>query len=268
MIMVDNFGRKINYLRISVTDRCNLRCIYCMPPEGVNLIDHGKILTYDQIADFTRVAVSKGIDKVRITGGEPLVRKNIATLVKMLSSIQGIKDLSMTTNGILLEEFAHTLKESGLMRVNVSLDTMDPAKYKEVTRGGDLFAVLRGLAAAKAAELSPVKINCVVEQNRHEADAVDVAGFTDKMGYQVRFIPKMDLESGSFGVVDGGNGGDCAACNRLRLTPSGMLKPCLFNDMELDILSLGYATAIEAAIAAKPSKGKCNHTGNFYNIGG
>lgn len=268
MSLVDHFGRKINYLRISVTDRCNLRCVYCMPPEGIRLIDPGKILTFDQIADFTHVAVSKGIDKVRITGGEPLVRKDIVILVKMLSSIQGIKDLSMTTNGILLEEFAHQLKEAGMMRVNVSLDTMDPAKYKEVTRGGDIFAVLRGLAAAMTAGLSPVKINCVVEQNKGEADAVEVAGFANKMGYQVRFIPKMDLESGSFGVVDGGSGGDCAACNRLRLTPSGMLKPCLFNDMELDILSLGYAAAIEAAIAAKPSKGKCNHTGNFYNIGG
>ena len=127
--MLDKFNRTINYLRISVTDRCNLRCRYCMPEEGIELLRHEDILSFDEIAAFTEVAVKHGVNKVRITGGEPLVRKGIATLVRMIAGIDGIADFSMTTNGVLLKDFAEDLKTAGLHRVNISLDTIDPEKF-------------------------------------------------------------------------------------------------------------------------------------------
>jgi len=266
--MIDCRGRVINYLRISVTDRCNLRCLYCMPQEGVKLLDHSKILTFDEIEDFTRIAVSMGIDKVRITGGEPLVRREITTLIKKISAIKGIKDLSMTSNGILLSQFALQLKEAGLMRINISIDSVDPVKYSQITRGGDLDMVFNGVDASLKAGLYPVKINCVVDKNSDEPDAIAVSHYAKSKGCEVRFIPKMDLEKGSFGVVEGGNGGECTKCNRLRLTPNGMLRPCLFSDIELDIRKLGSKKAIEEALAIKPIKGGHNNSGKFYNIGG
>jgi len=158
----DRFNRSINYLRISVTDRCNLRCRYCMPEEGVVGMNHRDMLTFEEITESVRVAVGMGIDKIRITGGEPLVRKDIVNLVAMISAVEGAKDLTMTTNGIFLEEFARPLKEAGLQRINISLDTMDADRYRKITRGGDLNRVLNGIKAAKEAGLTPVKINCVV----------------------------------------------------------------------------------------------------------
>ncbi len=134
--MFDRFNRTINYLRISVTDRCNLRCRYCMPEEGIKLLRHEDILSFDEITGFTEVAVKHGVNKVRITGGEPLVRKGIVTLVKMIADIEGINDLSMTTNGVLLKDFAADLKTAGLHRVNISLDTTDPERFAYITRGG------------------------------------------------------------------------------------------------------------------------------------
>ncbi len=266
--MIDCKGRVINYLRISVTDRCNLRCNYCMPEEGVKLVDHSKILTFTQIVDFTREAVFMGIDKIRLTGGEPLVRKGITELVSMLSSIQGINDLSMTSNGILLSGFARELKDAGLMRVNISLDAIDQERYRLITRGGDVKLVFKGIEAALKYGLKPVKINCVVNRDRDEPDALDVARYASETGCDVRFIPRMDLERGTFGVVSGGSGGDCTKCNRLRLTSTGMLKPCLFSDIEIDTLKLGAKKSIEMAISRKPEKGLHNNTGGFYNIGG
>jgi cyclic pyranopterin phosphate synthase len=266
--MLDRFNRNINYLRISVTDRCNLRCRYCMPAEGVKLLRHEDILTYDEIADFTRVAVSSGITMVRVTGGEPLVRKGIVKLVSMLSDIEGISDLSMTTNGTLLADFAHPLAGAGLMRVNVSLDTLDPEKYRYVTRGGDIGAVVRGIAAAQKAGLRPVKINCVIKSTPDEEDARMVAEFSMREGLEIRFIRQMDLAGGTFSVVHGGSGGDCARCNRLRITPEGMVKPCLFSDNGYSVREIGAAEAIRRAVAGKPERGTTNHKNGFYNIGG
>jgi len=190
-----------------------------MPEEGVKLISHNEILTYDEITAFTRVAVTAGINKVRITGGEPLVRKGITSLIEMIAAIEGITDLSMTTNGILLSEYAEGLAAAGLMRVNISLDTVDPDKYSYVTRGGDLNAVLRGIDSAQRAGLRPVKINCVIKSTPDAEDARAVAEFCMREGLEVRFIRQMDLASGTFSVVHGGSGGHCAKCNRLRLTP-------------------------------------------------
>lgn len=266
--MYDSFDRKINYLRISVTDRCNLRCVYCMPEEGIKMLQHSEVLSFEEIADFTRIAVGKGINKVRITGGEPLVRKGITGLVEMLSAIEGVSDLSMTTNGILLADFAGDLRNAGLMRVNVSLDTLDADKYREITRGGKLSNVLKGIQAALEAGLTPVKINCVVKQSSAEPDARMVADFAQKLGIEVRYIHQMSLTEGHFSVVEGGSGGDCGSCNRVRLTANGKVLPCLFGEESFDLRTLGAEKALTAAIAGKPACGTFNQKGAFYNIGG
>lgn len=266
--MYDRYNRKINYLRISVTDRCNLRCQYCMPAEGIKLISHNDILSYDEITDFVKVSVDLGVDKVRLTGGEPLVRKDLPVLVKMISGIKGINDFSMTTNGTLLGKYAKSLAEAGLQRVNVSLDSMDPFKFSWLTRGGDLNKTIEGIDAAIEAGLTPLKLNCVVRESKYETDAKIVTSFAEKKGIEVRYIKHMNLARGEFGVVEGGDGGKCASCNRLRLTSNGKVKPCLFSDLEYSIRELGAEEAIRMAVENKPVCGTVNHNGKFYNIGG
>jgi len=266
--MYDRFNRLINYLRISVTDRCNLRCRYCMPEEGIRLLRHEDILSFDEITDITEIAVANGVTKVRITGGEPLVRKGIVTLVRMLSAIKGIKDLSMTTNGTLLGQFADDLRNAGLQRVNISLDTIDPVKYTYITRTGKVRDVIEGIEAAKKAGLHPVKINCVIEESKDEEDARGVTEFCLDHDLDIRYIRQMDLDKGYFTTVMGGRGGDCSVCNRLRLTSNGLIKPCLFNNIEFDVRKLGYETALNLAVKYKPECGSNNPAGKFYNIGG
>ncbi len=266
--MYDRYNRNINYLRISVTDRCNLRCTYCMPEEGIPLLQHSDILTFDEIRDFTDTAVTAGVTKVRITGGEPLVRKGITTLVGMIAGIKGIEDLSMTTNGVLLSGYAEELRSAGLHRVNISLDTVDPGKFSEITRGGNIYEVLKGIDAAKAAGLLPVKINCVISESKEEDEAQAVKQFCIENQLEIRYIRQMDLVNGHFSTVVGGTGGDCSLCNRLRLTANGKLKPCLFNAIGFDIRELGNEKALEMALAQKPECGSKNETGTFYNIGG
>jgi cyclic pyranopterin phosphate synthase len=209
-----------------------------------------------------------GFDKVRLTGGEPLVRKGILSLVKMLSDVEGIKDLSMTTNGVLLGHLALDLRKAGLQRVNISLDTMDPIKYKAITRIGGFSRVIEGIHKARKAGLEPVKINCVIEKDPSEPDAQAVQKFCEEQGLEIRFIRRMNLDSGEFFRVIGGDGGHCNDCNRLRLTATGMLKPCLFNDDEYSIKELGVKEALIMAIKNKPACGSVNHHGRFYNIGG
>ncbi len=266
--MLDLFNRHINYLRIAVTDRCNLRCRYCMPEEGVCMVKHSDILTYEEIQEVVAIAVPLGIDKIRLTGGEPLVRKDIVDLVRMISSVDGVKDIGLTTNGVLLQQFATPLAEAGLRRVNISLDTIDATKFSEITRGGDISMVFAGIDAAKKAGLDPVKINCVTKSTADEPDALAVKKYCKENGLQVRFISQMNLSAGHFGVVQGGTGGDCTQCNRLRLTPTGKMKPCLFSGLEYDIRTMGIRQAIEAALFAKPEKGTINHNNCFHNIGG
>ncbi len=266
--MLDCFNRNIDYLRVSVTDRCNLRCIYCMPEEGVQMLTHNDILTYDEIADFVHYAVGQGITKVRITGGEPLVRKGIVSLVSMIAAIPGIVDLSMTSNGLLLDAFASQLKEAGLMRINVSLDTLDAAKYRQLTRGGDLQAVIKGIHAARDAGFAKIKINTVIPPDGNRTDALLVKQWAEELGLECRFIHQMDLGKGHFSMVEGGSGGHCASCNRLRLTADGYLAPCLFSDQKFSIRTLGAAEAFQMAVQRKPEKGNTNSTGQFYNIGG
>lgn len=266
--MFDRFNRKLNYLRISVTDRCNLRCTYCMPEEGIKLFRHEEILTFDEITGFTKVAVANGVTKIRITGGEPLVRKGVTALIRMISEIKGIEDLSMTTNGTLLKQYAQELRAAGLHRVNISLDTIDPEKFKVITRNGNINDVFEGINAAKEAGLFPVKINCVVKDSKEEEEAKAVARFCIDNNLKIRYIRQMDLVRGHFSIVDGGTGGDCSSCNRLRLTSNGKLKPCLFSNIEFDIRELGFEKAINLAAELKPECGSKNETGTFYNIGG
>jgi len=193
MPYLDNFNRPISYLRISVTDRCNLRCVYCMPPEGVPSRSHDEILRYEEIELIVQAAASLGISKVRLTGGEPLVRLGLVELVRMLACIPGIDDLAMTTNGTLLAQYAAALAQAGLKRVNVSLDTLRPERFRRITRRGDLAPVFKGIAAAREAGLVPVKVNTVVVRGLNDDEVVDFARLTLKDDWHVRFIELMPL---------------------------------------------------------------------------
>lgn len=266
--MYDRFNRKIDYLRISVTDRCNLRCHYCMPAEGIQLLRHEDILSFDEITEVARTAAKMGMQKVRLTGGEPLVRRGITDLVRMIARIPGIKDLSMTTNGILLPKFARELKEAGIMRINISLDTLDPGKYRKITRGGNIEDVLEGIMIAREAGMSPIKINCVRSQFNEESDELAIKHFCEENGFQVRFIREMDLATGEYYLVEGGDGGNCTICNRLRLTSNGLVKPCLFNATGFNVREIGAEQAILNALDHKPKCGTFNLKEQFYNIGG
>lgn len=239
-----------------------------MPEEGIQMISHDDVLSFEEIYEFTKVAVRKGIIKVRLTGGEPLARKGTIDLIRMLSSIDGIKDLAMTTNGIMLKTYAKQLKESGLQRVNISLDTVDPEEYCEITRCGNLKDVLEGIQAAKENDLSPVKINCVVKNNVNEPNALAVKEWCEKNDLEIRFINEMDIEKGQFSIVHGGDGGDCTKCNRLRLTSNGYLKPCLFSNEAINIREMSYEAALDLAAKNKPVCGSGGSSNKFYNIGG
>jgi GTP 3',8-cyclase len=266
--MYDRFNRSINYLRISVTDRCNLRCSYCMPAEGVQLVPHKDILSFEEIAEVVRVSVKLGIDKFRLTGGEPLVREGIVKLVSMIAAIDGVKDLSLTTNGILLSKYAGALKRAGLNRVNISLDTVDENHYSDLTRGGRLADVFEGIKSARDAGLAPLKINCVLFKSADNKDSEEVKSFCNKESLELRFIHQMNLETGEFSEVEGGNGGVCHKCNRLRMTATGMIKPCLFDEQEFPVRELGAKKALLNALDCKPLRGCMNRVGSFYNIGG
>ncbi|MEE9618342.1 MAG: GTP 3',8-cyclase MoaA [Anaerolineae bacterium] len=196
MAHLDAYNRPISYLRISVTDRCNLRCVYCMPPDGVSWRPHEMILRYEEIETVVRAAAELGIGKVRLTGGEPLVRMGIVDLVRNLARIPGVDDLAMTTNGILLSRCAAGLAEAGLQRVNVSLDTLRPARFQRITRLGRLEDVLTGMEAAWRAGLEPVKINTVVIRGMNDDEVVDLARKTMEVGWNVRFIELMPVGNG------------------------------------------------------------------------
>ena len=266
--MLDPYKRKINYLRISVTDRCNLRCTYCMPEEGIDWIPHQSILSLEEITAVAQKAAELGVNKIRLTGGEPLVRKGIVDLVKNLAQIPGINDLSMTTNGILLPKYAKDLAQAGLHRVNISLDSLNEEKFKSLTRLGSLNEVLQGIQAAKENGLSPIKINCVLSSQTTETDKLELKTFCDAEGLDLRFIHEMSLEEGSFSPVVGGEGGRCSICNRLRLTAKGDIMPCLFSSSGFNVRELGAENAIRMAVGMKPKSGHKNKVGAFYNIGG
>lgn len=198
MQLRDNFHRTIDYLRISITDRCNLRCIYCMPAEGVRPIEHKEILTYEEIVRVVTVAAGLGLKKIRITGGEPLARKNVAFLISAIRKIKGIEDISLTTNGVLLQRYAKELADAGLDRVNVSLDSLRPDRYREITRGGELSSVISGMAVAEKAGLAPLKINMVPVRGLNEDEIEEFAKITVATPYHVRFIEFMPIGARDF----------------------------------------------------------------------
>jgi cyclic pyranopterin phosphate synthase len=193
MELRDSFHRVIDYMRISITDRCNLRCIYCMPAGGIRPVEHKEILTYEEIIRVVRVAAALGVRKIRITGGEPLARKNVSYLLSSLRKIAGIEDMSLTTNGVLLEKYARELADAGLSRVNISLDSLRPERYREMTRGGEVSLVLRGIEAAERAGLLPIKINMVPIRDLNADEIEDFARMTLHTPHQVRFIEFMPI---------------------------------------------------------------------------
>lgn len=193
--LIDRFGRRIDYLRISVTDRCNLRCVYCMPDCGIHLKPHDDLLSFEEIVKIVTAAARSGIDKIRLTGGEPLVRKDIIGLVGALSGIEGIKDLSMTTNGILLKEYAIRLKRAGLNRLNVSLDTLKEDRYRAITRQGLLEDVLEGIERSAEAGISPVKINVLLLDDIDQNEIANFLRLTIENRTCVRFLEFMQVNS-------------------------------------------------------------------------
>lgn len=300
--MKDLYNRKINYMRISITDLCNLRCKYCMPSEGICKKDHDDILSLEEIVEIVKAGVKLGIDKVRITGGEPLVRKGIVEFIQLISNIDGIKDIAITTNGILLPKYAEDLKKAGLKRVNISIDSLNPQKYKEITRGGDLSKVLEGIKESIRVGLTPVKLNVVAVGGYNEDEIEDFINLTVDEPIDVRFIELMpigeasewgkekfisneyiqnkftnliELETesssparyyklpgakGRVGFINPISNHFCGACNRIRLTSDGKLKPCLHSNNEIDILEAVKNSpekiydVLKSAILGKPEK--------------
>jgi cyclic pyranopterin phosphate synthase len=193
--LIDSFGRPHNNLRISVTDRCNIRCVYCMP-EQVAFLPRAQLLTFEEIERFVRITATLGIDKVRLTGGEPLVRRDLPALIEKLAGVPGIQDIGLTTNGMLLAPVARTLRAAGLKRINISLDTMDPDKFQQLTRRTGWEQVIEGILAAKEAGFDPVKVNAVAIRGTTEDDVVPLARFARQHGLELRFIEYMPLDAG------------------------------------------------------------------------
>jgi len=192
-MLTDAYNRPVKDLRISVTDRCNFRCTYCMPLDEYVWIDRREILSFEEISRIARVFTGLGVEKIRITGGEPLVRKDLHSLIRMLSSLEGIDDLCLTTNASLLTEQIDDLAAAGLRRINVSIDTLDPEKFKQITKRGDLAKILDGLFAAKKLGLHPIKINAVIERGTNEDDIIPLVEFSRENGFAMRFIEYMDV---------------------------------------------------------------------------
>ncbi len=277
----DSFNRKIDYLRISVTDRCNLKCIYCMPEGGVRHFETSSMLTTGEIIRFVAAASRHGVSKVRITGGEPLLRTDILELVKSIKRL-GARDLSITTNGLMLAEMAGPLKKVGLDRVNISLDTLKADRYKLLTRGGEFDRVWEAIQAAEGSGLSPVKINVVPIRGMNDDEAIEFASLTMEKDWHIRFIELMPVgqrgkwsgdtrvtkaeliekisklgklsllefkgkgpsrnyrlegAKGVIGFISPISECFCQWCNRLRLTPNGRIRPCLFSDAGIDIIT-------------------------------
>lgn len=280
MPLIDTYGRRINYLRLSVTDRCNLRCSYCMPVEGVEKLSHAEVLSYADLLRISSESVAAGIEKIRVTGGEPLVRKGILHFLELLAALPGLKELVLTTNGMLLKEMAQGLRDAGVQRLNISLDSLKPEVFARVTRGGDLGLVLDGFQAAERAGFPPHKINVVVMRGVNDDEILDFVRLTMERPYNVRFIEYMptcgdadwralcvpgseivdriaaefgieNIESpdrsgpaknfrvqgslGSLGIITPMTGHFCDACNRLRVTASGIAKGCLFSGAGVDL---------------------------------
>ena len=283
--MKDRFDREISYLRVSITDLCNLRCRYCMP-DGVCQVRHQDILSFEEITEIVAAAAELGVRKVRVTGGEPLVRRGCVELCRMIAEVPGIREVDLTTNGILLEACADDLKAAGVRRVNISLDTMDPEKYRYITGGGELEQALAGIRAAFGAGLTPVKVNTVLIGGFNDDEIPAFVDWTRETPVELRFIELMPM-GGAFGKeaylpgdtvltrvpelvpaeeaggvarlyrLPGGAGRVglisplsrhfCGSCNRLRLTSEGSIKPCLHSSQEIPLRGL-HGQALREAL--------------------
>ncbi len=269
--MLDKFGRIINTIRISVTDNCNLNCFYCVPDEEGHQ-SFKKILSFQEIYDIVKEVSSLGISRIKITGGEPLVRKNIETLIAMIKTIPEIKDLSITTNGVLLTSLALPLKNSGLDRINISLDTLDKKLFKEITRGGDLTTVINGIFEAKKYFCGKIKINTVLLKDKNENEIDDIKKFCKNNNFNFQLINQMDLtdeKTQSENLLKTDKPEDCSKCNRVRLTADGKFLPCLFSDIEIDIKHFkDIKDAFITCVDNKIEKGDKRVNPNMVAIGG
>ncbi|MBQ8831505.1 MAG: GTP 3',8-cyclase MoaA [Oscillospiraceae bacterium] len=295
--MVDRYGRDIYYLRLSVTDRCNLRCRYCMPADGICKKSHLEMLTEDEMITAVQAAASLGIRKLRLTGGEPLVKKNILSICERSAAIEGINEVCVTTNGTLLPQLAKDLRAAGVDRLNISLDTLNPDKYAYITRIGTLDQAIRGIESALEAGFDRLKINAVLIGGFNDDEIAALAELSRRYPADVRFIELMPMTEneefgqqayvpgsavlaalpeltqteqndgvaklyrlpdalGNIGLISAVSSHFCAACNRIRLTADGKLKPCLHSAQEYSIKGLDYAgmcKAMERVIQAKPA---------------
>jgi cyclic pyranopterin phosphate synthase len=265
--MFDRFDRPITYLRISVTDKCNLRCFYCMPAEGVPMRRHEDLLSLEQLAEAARAAVGLGVTRIRLTGGEPLVRRGIAELVRMIAGIESLEHLGMTTNGTLLAARARELRLAGLDSVNVSLDTLDPERYREITRGGSIQDALDGVQAARAEGL-PMKINMVVLSDTAAGEIQAMREFAESAGARLQLINHFDLTRKKIDGYTFDRPPACAGCNRIRLLADGTLKPCLHSNEELRLDPSRPADSLREAILAKPRRGGTCTNRPMRQIGG
>ncbi|MDD4715974.1 MAG: GTP 3',8-cyclase MoaA [Oscillospiraceae bacterium] len=297
--MNDKFGRKINYLRLSVTDLCNLRCIYCMPQEGISKLHHEEILSIEEIERIVSAAVDCGIEKVRITGGEPLVRNGIIDICQRVARIKGVRELCLTTNGVLLPQLAEGLREAGVHRLNISLDTLNPDKFRQITRIGRLDDVLNGIQKAKEAGFDYLKLNVVLMGGFNDDEIGDFVDLTRDSNTQIRFIelmpmgqcaewersrfldtsavlkavPQLQLAGtegvartyrvpgykGSVGLISPISNHFCPTCNRIRVTSDGKLKACLHSSGEVNLKGLSGDKLKEAIAKAITSKPQSHH---------
>jgi len=269
-LLLDRFNRKIDYLRISVTDRCNYRCTYCVPDKPFVHKDPGDILSYEQIESLTEVAAGMGIRKVRLTGGEPLVRKDVEHLVARLAAIEGIEQVCMTTNGSRLAAKAEQLKQNGLARLNISIVSLDAERYRRITGGGHLHRVLAGVDAALKANFTAIKINMVVLDDTTEEDIEQMAAFCRQRGLHLQKIMQFSLydRADLSERLQTERPPDCRRCNRLRLTADGFLKPCLFSDDEIRVDFHDIAGSMLEAVAKKPINGSSCRNRLMSQIGG
>ncbi|AXH13103.1 GTP 3',8-cyclase MoaA [Halarcobacter bivalviorum] len=322
-MLVDGFGRKVDYLRVSVTERCNFRCQYCMPEKPFSWVPKEELLSYEDLFEFIKVGIDEGIKKVRITGGEPLLREGLENFIQMIASYKEDIDLALTTNGFLLDQAAQKLKDAGLKRINVSLDSLKDEVAAKIAQKNVLKKVLKGIEAADKVGLK-IKINCVPMKGINDDELVDILNFCKEKGYPVRYIEYMEnshakdtakgltseeiqeiikksynfkkqertgpspsqdykLDDGYvFGIIEPHKDDFCATCNRIRLTASGVLIPCLYFEDAQSIKEAIQAKDIKKAaailkdvLANKPEKNKWSTEDNsetstraFYETGG
>jgi cyclic pyranopterin phosphate synthase len=265
--MYDSYKRRIDYLRISVTDKCNLRCRYCMPEEGVPQRRHEDFLSHERIVEVVRAAVGLGLTKIRLTGGEPLVKRGVVELAGMIRAVPGVRHLAMTTNGTLLARHAAGLRKAGLDSLNISLDTLDAERYRHLTRGGKIQEVLEGIEAARRQGF-PIKINTVVLEDTAPAEIERLRAFCREKGLQLQLINHFDIASAKSEQYLFDRPPRCAACNKIRLLADGHLKPCLHSDQEILLDPADIEGSLRRTIEAKPENGCACTNRVMSQIGG